>query len=794
MTKFSLRHISFLLCFFIGVMAMAADRKSGQVVGKIIDAEQNVPVAGALVQIIGDSSLACKSDSLGHYIIENVDVGYNILQVEADGYEFATTESFAVSTAAPAVVDIRLRAITGKELSEITVTASPYRVGVEAPVSMMRIGMQETDLTPGANRDISKVLQSMPGVLAVSNSNRNDLLVRGGGANENKYYIDGIEIPVLNHFAVQGGSGGNASLVNTELLRSTDFYISAFPVYHASGLSSVMEMTMLEGNREHFHGKVIVGFTDAGVHVNTPVSRNGNTTLTASWRTSYLNMLFSMLKLPFLPTYNDYQFKLTTDLSPDDKLYFIGLGSIDNNKLNTGEENLEPDREYILGYLPNNDQTSFVFGAGYIHQFDGGRLRATASVDYLKNRLYKYENNNESAGLLFDINDREMNYRAGLDVEWFDVGGFRLRAGASGGVGTSLNNSFGRYAIYASASRIMFGGRLSANVSLRFDGMSYSSLVGNPFKQVSPRLNLAWNISDKVSLTGSVARYYQEPSMTMLDYDGISEDGTLQLERLKYAAVNHYVLGVNYNPSAMQVLKAEGFYKKYSQLPVSLLDGMPVSTSDFSDYIVGDVPASSVGEGRAYGFELSWRHRDLWNTVVNASYTFVRSQLACTDNELNRIPGRWWSSAWDVRNIVTISAIHNLGRHWTIGAKWQFSGGLPFTPYDEEKSSLIEAWDERHRPYADNSKYNSGRNPAYHQLDIRVDKIWYFSSWRIGFYVDIQNIYDFSAKGQDILAPVKDENGAYVVDASRPGHYVMEHISHGIGGTILPTVGITFEF
>ena len=94
MTKFSLRHISFLLCFFIGVMAMAADRKSGQVVGKIIDAEQNVPVAGALVQIIGDSSLACKSDSLGHYIIENVDVGYNILQVEADGYEFGHNRVF----------------------------------------------------------------------------------------------------------------------------------------------------------------------------------------------------------------------------------------------------------------------------------------------------------------------------------------------------------------------------------------------------------------------------------------------------------------------------------------------------------------------------------------------------------------------------------------------------------------------------------------------------------------------------------------------------------------------------
>ena len=794
MATTAFRHVIVMFCIVMAVAAMAAGKKSGQVGGIVIDADHNIPVAGAMVQIVGDSSLTCRTDSLGCYFIDNVDVGYNILQVEANGYEFATTESFAVSTAAPAVVDVKLHSIAGKELSEITVTASPYRVAVEAPVSMMRIGMQETDLTPGANRDISKVLQSMPGVLAVSNSNRNDLLVRGGGANENKYYIDGIEIPVLNHFAVQGGSGGNASLVNTELLRSTDFYTSAFPVYHASGLSSVMEMTMLEGNREHFHGKVIVGFTDAGVHVNTPVSRDGRTTLTASWRTSFLNMLFSMLKLPFLPTYNDYQFKLATDLSPDDKLYFIGLGSIDNNKLNTGEDDLEPDREYILGYLPNNDQTSFVFGAGYVHQFDGGRLRATASVDYLKNRLYKHENNDETAPLQFDINDREMNYRAGVDVEWFDVCGFRLRAGASGGVGTSLNNTFGRYAIYGSASRIMFGGRLSANVSLRFDGMSYSSLMSNPFKQVSPRLNLAWNLSDKVLLTGSVARYYQEPSMTMLDYDGVSDDGKSQTERLKYAAVNHYVLGLNYNPSAMQIVKVEGFYKKYSQLPVSLLDGMPVSTSDFSDYIVGDVPATSVGEGRAYGFELSWRHRDLWNTVVNASYTFVRSQLACTDGNLNGVPGRWWSSAWDVRNIVTISAIHNFGRNWTVGAKWQFSGGLPFTPYDEEKSSLIEAWDERHRPYVDNSRYNEGRNPAYHQLDIRVDKIWYFSNWRIGFYIDIQNIYDFSAKGQDILAPAKDENGAYIADASRPGHYVMENISNDIGGTILPTVGITFEF
>ena len=108
---------------------------------------------------------------------------------------------------------------------------------------------------------------------------------------------------------VQGGSGGNASLVNTDLLRSVNFYTGAFPAAFGNGLSSVMDMRMRDGNPTRFKGKLILGASDFGINFDTPVSRNGKTTLLASYRRSYLQMLFSVLGLPFLPTYNDYQFK-----------------------------------------------------------------------------------------------------------------------------------------------------------------------------------------------------------------------------------------------------------------------------------------------------------------------------------------------------------------------------------------------------------------------------------------------------------------------------------------------------
>ena len=166
-----------------------------------------------------------------------------------------------------------------------------------------------------------------------------------------------------------------------------------------------MDMRMRDGNPTRFKGKLILGASDFGINFDTPVSKNGKTTLLASYRRSYLQMLFSVLGLPFLPTYNDYQFKLTSKLGASDEFYLIGLGSFDYNRLNTGLKDPDDDQKYILGYLPENRQSSYVFGAGYVHRFRAGQLRVVVSRNAFTNKLYKHERNDKSL-------PRTIEYRA----------------------------------------------------------------------------------------------------------------------------------------------------------------------------------------------------------------------------------------------------------------------------------------------------------------------------------------------------------------------------------------------
>ena len=195
--------------------------------------------------------------------------------------------------------------------------------------------------------------------------------------------------------------------------------------------------------------------------------------------------------------------------------------------------------------------------------------------------------------------------------------------------------------------------------------------------------------------------------------------------------------------------------------------------------------AKSISSGRAYGFEILNRTRLDKKLNLIAAYTFVRSQFK--DRNSVYIP-----SAWDSKHLFTLTLIRYLKKNWSAGLKWRFVGGLPYTPYNLEKSSVKEAWDSRGRAFLDNSRFNSERLKEFHQLDIRIDKKYFFSKWSFMLYLDIQNLYNYQADQPDYIIREQDETGNYIL-LNDDSKYQLKAIESS-SGTVLPTIGIMIEF
>ena len=184
--------------------------------------------------------------------------------------------------------------------------------------------------------------------------------------------------------------------------------------------------------------------------------------------------------------------------------------------------------------------------------------------------------------------------------------------------------------------------------------------------------------------------------------------------------------------------------------------------------------------------EMLYRTKNILGFNAIFAYTLVWSEFKKADKNFVNT-STYLPTAWDNRNIITITATRELKRGWEFGLKWRYVGGAPYTPYDLSRSSLIDVWNTQNRPYLNYSAFNSIRFKGFHQLDVRIDKTYFFSQWTLNFYLDIQNLYNFKAEEQpNYIATGVDPN-----DASR---YILKEIPNNGSGTILPTIGLIVEF
>ncbi|MEO0723651.1 MAG: TonB-dependent receptor [Bacteroidota bacterium] len=788
-------------------LTFASYAQTGVIKGQVTDGLTNEPIAFADVLVLGTDK-GISTDLDGYFEIVGLTPGLYDVRASYLGYEEQTQYEIQVTTARPIEVNFAM-AEQAELLEEVVVKASPFRKTEESPVSLRTIGVAEIQRNPGGNRDISKVVQVLPGV-ASGVAFRNDLIIRGGAANENRFYLDDVEVPNINHFATQGAGGGPVGLINVNFIREVDFYSGAFPANRGNSLSSVFQFRQRDGRSDRLGGTFMVSATDIGATLEGPIGEK--TTFLASARRSYLQLLFRALELPFLPTYNDFQVKVKHKIDQQNELTFIGLGAVDQFELNLDANETE-DQQFLLAQLPVSPQWNYTNGLVYKRYRDDGYWTFVVSRNMLNNESEKYLDNDESSedNLILRYRSQEIenklriedvrqlgNYKLGYGVNYeFDKYNNRtfnriFTSAGSQEVDYASEFDMHRYGFYGTLSRKWRDDRLVLSLGLRFDANTYSDEMSNPLEHASPRLSASYAVSPSISLNFNTGIYYQLPAYTLLGYQ---EDGKFinKENGIDYLSNYHLVGGIEWNTASNSKITLEGYYKGYQDYPLLLRDSLTLANLGGDFGIVGNEPAVPFADGRAYGVEFLFQQRLYKGFYGIFSYTLGWTEFQDKNREF--VP-----SAWDARHIANLAVGKRFNNNWEIGVNWRFQDGLPFTPFSET-SNLITNWERNARGIPDYDRLNTLRREAFSAIDLRIDKKWFFDKWSLNVFLDIENLTAAAVSDvQLILDRPLDESGnpigaPTIINPDAPEaeqRYLLKDLETGTG-TPLPSIGIMIE-
>lgn len=793
-----MKNLVFIFLIFFSHASISA--QTGVVRGLVIDDLDRTGLPYANITVDNESKVyTC--DSLGNFSL-TLDAGYRKLKISFISYETAVMHQIKVDPIKPSYLIIEL-SNSLNALDEVVVNGAELSRTVETPLSVASIGINEINRLPGTTLDVSKVIKTLPGVLPKVSFGYN-IIVRGGASHENKFFMDGIEIPSINHFSVQGVSGGPNGLINVDLLRSANLITAAFPANRYNALSSVLDLNTRQGRSDRLGGKFTLGATDVGLTLEGPLTKNSN--FIASYRKSFSEYYLKAFKLPVLPAYSDYNVKFESRWKRNE-IKFIAVGGFDQSRLNLDDAQKTDASEalkYNTGYIPEGDQSVHTVGMNYKKYSDIGITNVVLSTSYFRNQAVKYfDNTFEDEDLWYDYDASELATRMRFEQTVYN-GDNRLQFGVTAenkniiidnyslDIGPGMNpllNDFEsslttlEYGGFVSYNRSMLRDRLNIFAGIRVDGSTYGVLTKNPFQQVSPRISINYKLSERMNLSTSLGSYYQLPPSVILAF---SDDNQLiNQDRVGYINSQQTAVGYSYQISEDRLVSIEAFYKKYADYPFLLRDSISFANANADYVVVGNQPAASTSEGRAYGLEIFAQKKFNGNDLWSAAYNWSKSEFQDKN-------GQYVSSSWDTRHFLSLIYARTFGNNWQWGTKFSYASSSPYTPFDVTQSSQVAFWNLNRRGVFDYDKLNSQSLKPFHQLDFRIDKNFYRKKFTTNLYIDIQNIYSSAIEFIPYLVPLRGENGEFLLDPNDPSRYQTEIINSDTG-RVLPTIGIIIE-
>ena len=730
-----------LLTFLLILPSLIFSQVDGALNGYIYDSKSQLPLLGANILIEGTEKGAISDENGFFQILEIKPQSYN-LTVSYVGYQSKKIFNIIVKSKGNQTLEIYLKEST-QELDEIILFESPFKKSKETPLSINTFSRVEIESYPGADNDVTKVVQSMPGLSPSVGGFRNDIIIRGGAPNETVYYLDEIEIPNINHFSTQGSAGGPQGMINISFIDEVTLSTSAFGVEYDNPLSGVLQFNQKNGNPKEISGNFRFGASDSAITLEGPLRRNeeNKTTFIFSARKSYLQFLFKLIGLPIRPDYWDFQGKINHKIDDYNSINIIGLGAIDDFSVEAPED-FDLTQQSFLEQVPIIKQNSTTIGASWVRKFKEikGQFVLALSTNKLKNVFSRYNDNENLEGLYFrndsyewetKLKAKTTNYLKDWKITW---GGNIQYSDYYNNTSDFYNQieyltkiNFYKYGLFGSASKSFIDSKLDVSFGVRADEDNFST--GSKLKDnLSPRISTSYSISKdrRLKWNTSIGTYFKIPTYTVLGFKNFSQEFTNK--SAKYTKSSHYVTGFDYSIGNAAKISVEGFIKKYSNFPISVIDGISLANKGADFEVLGNEDVLTNGEGRTKGIEFLFQQKLTRNFYGIFSYTFFKSEF--TD-----INGNYLPSVWDSKHLSSFSGGYKLKKNWEVSSRWRFAGETPYVPYNIEAS--LNNYPNMILDYSELGNVKLGN---FSQLDIRFDKKWNKENVSINFFVEILNL------------------------------------------------------
>lgn len=619
--------------------------------------------------------------------------------------------------------------------------------------------LEEVRTVPGTGGDVLRAVETMPGVARPA-FGQGQLIVRGSAPDDSLVFIDGTRIPYAYHL------GDGASVVPGDVLERLDFYPGNFGPEYGRGMGGVIDVGLRSPRRDRLHGLAQLDVIDGRLMMETPIGAHTGLLIAArrSWVDAWIGSVLndSGTSVQTAPVYWDGQAILEHDFSRRTRGRLSLFGADDRFKLllkspdpadpsaagKLGgysrflraqlrlETDLTDDTTWTNTLSYGVSDSAFVFGSGF---FDWTAHTMAARSD-VRSEV------NEHVTLL-----------AGLDAEWSEnIVDARFRPYPEDGApegpyfARPARNVEGTATLMRPAAYA--GLELAPVPSLKLMPSVRSDYTHDTEQfTFDPRFSARWDLVSsprRLTLKGGIGLYHQPPQIEHTA-DAVGTDGVTSSRAL------HTSLGVEQELADGLEVSVEGFYKRLYDLIVARADESHVIGARFEN----------TGSGRIYGAELLLRYKPARSWLSGfIAYTLSRSE------QRDSAEASFTTFDWDQTHILSMVGTAALGRGWTLGARFRFVTGTPYTPY---VGGLLDLDAGAYAPIA--ARENSGRMPDFHQLDLRVEKEWAFEAGKLAVYLEARNAYNHQSV----------EDVAYNYDYS-------EH-KDVTGLPILPVLGVRGE-